>query len=98
MKSFVPPFSEVNLLPSAATFERSDTGVRSEMSSQSQKEPTYNGLTIEDLKTFAPMEKHDQLDRVGIASRLLSENVGKYKQSNFHKAYSEMLRNSRSKK
>lgn len=81
------PISEINDLPSVATFEPvQPNSVRTRLSDSELSNLPTNGHTMDSLREFAQISKHDDIDKIGIATRMLSESATKYSQSEFYSA------------
>lgn len=81
------PKSEINSAPSIAVFQPvTEQSVRSRLTEDEIAKMPTNGHSIETLRDFSPMNRHDKIDQIGIATKLLSESAGKYSKSELHSA------------
>lgn len=85
------PTSETNPLASTAVFNPvTPDSVRSRIP-ESDKPLPSNGHNLETLRDFSPISHHDDIDKIGIATHLLSESASKYSKSGMHAAFMKQL-------
>lgn len=82
------PISENNPSPSIAVFDPvNPESVRTRLiDSKDTKMPT-NGHNLESLRDLSSMNRMDSIDKVGVATHLLSESAGKYSKSGLYSYY-----------
>lgn len=87
-------FMEYNSLPSMATFENENEGVRSRMQQvgdDPKKFPT-NGLKLDDLRDLHELHGLDPIDQFGVAQSALRDSVVKVAKSETHKTFKQLLK------
>lgn len=86
------PVSEINESPSVATFQPIDpNSVRARTQVADEKPMPTNGHTLESLRDFAEISRHDKIDQVGIATKALSESATKYAKSETARSFKSWL-------
>lgn len=85
------PFTEVNSSPSVAVFQpvNSDS-VRSRLVDTNFGQMPTNGHNLDSLRQFSSFARMDSIDKVGVATHLLSESATKYSKSGL---YSSLIKN-----
>lgn len=68
------PRSEVNIIPSALNTSQ-PTGVASNLASIAECQPHYDGVCIEQMKGNPLYDRIDDIDKVGIAQKRITENA-----------------------
>lgn len=82
------PLSEINPKPSESIFQPvNKDSVRTRLTEQEKKELPTNGHTLETLRDFKDIAKHDKIDQIGIAQKLKSEHASKYAKSQTSQAF-----------
>lgn len=68
------PRSEVNIIPSALNTSKL-TGVAANLASIAENPPHYDGITIEQMKGNPLYDRIDDIDKVGLAQKKITENA-----------------------
>lgn len=90
------PTSEFNPAPSAATFNLSENkGVVSRLSAEEIKSMPTNGHSLDSLREFSSLNRHDDIDRVGMATKMLTETASTYSKSGFARQLFKQIQTSK---